>query len=63
MKFEWIVMFTIIHHSLTEPAYIDETLVDFPDNCTGYINGTDLTCNNTNGKLLFTLSHRIIHCI
>ena len=52
MKFEWIVMFTIIHHSLTQSSPFDETLVDFPDNCTGYINGTDLTCNDTECTLL-----------
>ena len=48
MKFEWIVMFIIIHHSLTQQSssIIDETAVDFPDNCTGYINGSDLTCKN-----------------
>jgi hypothetical protein len=44
MKFEWIVMFTIIHHSLTQLSSFNEDAVDFPDNCTGYINGTDLTC-------------------
>ena len=54
MKFEWIVLF-IIHHSLAQR--IDEAAVVYPDNCNGYINGTSLTCNNTESKLLVALSY------
>lgn len=52
MKFEWIVMFTIIHHSLTQLSSFNEDAVYFPDNCTGYIAGADLTCKNTECTLL-----------
>lgn len=52
MKFELIVLI-VIHHSL---AVLDESKVNFPETCKGYINGTNLSCNDTQSKLLFILT-------